>query len=997
MLKHPFFVFVLWLVATAAQVAAAPIASNWHSLGPVNMTSPEPSMGRVNAVTMHPADSQTLFLCSASGGVWSSSDGGHNWVPRTDGLPLLGTSGLVIDPLHPNIMYLATGDADAMDTPSIGVWKSVDGGTNWNATGFAWPESADNGIYKLMIHPTDPNRLFAATTDGLYSSTDGAATWQRQTPDTLTFWYDIAFQPGNPSVLYAISQQARLYRSVDTGATWQPMAAGLPTTGVERSALGVSPANPNGVYVLCSSAMKSDFFGLYRSTNGGTSFVQRASNATPTVGSSFGTQGFFDTTVGVSPSDFNLVYVAGVGITKSIDGGTTWTNVVRGINSGLCHVDFHALQFFGGTLYACSDGGLHRTSDGALNWEDLSASLQIGQIYRTGSAAQNPYLSYIGTQDNGLNQYANGQWSHVSGGDFAEVVVDFLDEKVVYAVGNGVLYKSIDGWRTNAPLTISATEFPNSLMPVVMHPTNHLVLYAGLGNVYRSTDAGTTWQRLSNFPDTNTACRRITQAASNPNFIYVTRGTNIWRTSDGGLSWTNMTHNLPGGGPLSSVAVSSTDPNNVWVTLNRFYNSGARVYHSLNGGGSWSDYSGSLPARPVNTIVYEAGSNDGLYLGLEPGVYYRDGSMADWQPFMSNLPNVKISELEVHYGSLKLRAATYGRGLWETYLAGAAPQLPVLTGPSVLSVNQGAAYTFPPVTKAIGYQSRQGRLQPFVLNDGAENGLTNFTAVVATNYTVVQSAIVGSGSFAFHLAHGLPMDQTLTLNTLLRPRTNAQVQFKSRLGTSTASQIAKVEVSTNQGVTWQSVYAQSGNSTGESTFTNRTIGLSNYVGMTVQVRFNYALGPGNNYFSQTSKNFGWYLDDIGCSGFDQVSNPTITDVSGTNFTFTAAQAGDYLLEARAKVYGPYYMEFGPAKIVSVVNTPIVQITSLQHPSANTWQVNFSLLGGTAASFQLYKSDDLSSQWTQDTGASIQTLAPGSSYRAVTTSTAPQRFYRVKPQ
>src|SRR5882724_987314 len=301
-LTHQFVVSILWLVSSAAQGKAAPIASNWHALGPVNMPSPEPSMGRVNSVTMHPTDSQTLFLCSASGGVWSSTDGGHNWLPRTDGLPLLGTSGLVIDPQHPNIMYLATGDADATDTPSIGVWKTVDGGTNWNATGFVWPESADNGIYKLVIHPTDPNRLFAATTDGLYSSTDAAVTWQRQIPDNLTFWYDIAFQPGNPSVIYAVSQQARFYRSVDTGASWQPLTAGLPATGVERSALAVSPANPNGVYVLCTSAMKSDFFGLYRSTNGGTSFVQRASNATATVGSSFGTQGFFDAAVGVSAS-----------------------------------------------------------------------------------------------------------------------------------------------------------------------------------------------------------------------------------------------------------------------------------------------------------------------------------------------------------------------------------------------------------------------------------------------------------------------------------------------------------------------------------------------------------------------------------------------------------------------------------------------------------------------------------------------------------------------
>src|SRR5262249_8677497 len=158
----------------------------------------------------------------------------------------------------------------------------------------------------------------------------------------------------------------------------------------------------------------------------------------------------------------------------------------------------------------------------------------------------------------------------------------------------------------------------------------------GVVNVYRSTDSGTTWQRLSNFPDTTATCRRIAQSVSNPNFIYLTRGTNVWRTQDGGVSWTSLRPTISGprgNWPLTSVAVSSSDPRKVWVTVNNFYKNGNKVYYSTDAGVTWTNYSGSLPDVPVDTIVYEGGSNDGLYVGMEPGIFYRDASMTDWQPF----------------------------------------------------------------------------------------------------------------------------------------------------------------------------------------------------------------------------------------------------------------------------------------------------------------------------------------------------------------------------
>jgi len=239
--------------------------------------------------------------------------------------------------------------------------------------------------------------------------------------------------------------------------------------------------------------------------------------------------------------------------------------------------------------------------------------------------------------------------------------------------------------------------------------------------------------------------------------------------------------------------------------------------------------------------------------------------------------------------------------------------------------------------------------------------------------------------------------QTLTLNGLLRSRTNAQVQFKSRLGTATSNQIARVEVSTDDGVTWTNLYVQAGSGTpnGESSFSTRSVSAGNYAGSAVRIRFNYDLRPGT-FNAQTSPGYGWYLDDVAFSGFDQLGSPTnVADLSGTNFSFNAAQTGDYLLDVRAKVYGPYYLDFGPAKLVTVVDSPVVQITRLRPTSTNTLSIDFSVLASPTPNLQLLMADDFTGPWNQDTAATILTITPGSAYRAITSSTVPRRYYRIR--
>ncbi len=584
----------------------------------------ETSMGRVNCVDASPGLPNRLFIGTPDGGVWRSDDGGATWLPRTDFLPVLGVSSIVIDPVNTNTIYIATGDADGGDSYSIGVWKSLDGGTNWAATGLAWPLNTYNSIYKLAINPGNSQQLFAATTAGLYVTYNGGATWQQSNPGGNSVCYDVEFQPASSTTLYLACQGANYLRSTNLGTNWTHVTAGLPATGVDRSILGVSADNPLAVYILYGNAADGSLYGIYRSVDGGVTFNLQGSNTLSAL--MFDGQEAYDLALGVSPTNYNELYAAGNLIGSSPDGGVTWQTATY---AGT-HVDVHGVTFLNGTLYACTDGGIHQTTDGGADWTDLSTNLEIAQIYHVYGAPQNPNLIYVGEQDDGLNQYVGGTWSHLLAGDFGQPIVDPVDENTVYATAHGYYYKTTNAWATQVQLNITSSESAGFESPLVISPANNQVLYAGFENVWETTNAGTTWFPISNFGD-GAICSSIILSPSNPAYVYAIRNGALWRTA--------------------------------------------------NNGTNWSAYTGSVPNRDVDCIVYEGGSNDGLYLGTDAGIYYRNAAMNNWQTFNTNLPNVRVNDLQIEYASLALRAATFGRGLWTTLLAGAVFSTPVISGP----------------------------------------------------------------------------------------------------------------------------------------------------------------------------------------------------------------------------------------------------------------------------------------------------------------------------
>lgn len=589
---------------------------------------------------------------------------------------MIGCTDLAIDPNNSQVLYLATGDGYGSDTYSIGILKSTDGGLTWNTTGLVWNVSQTRRIRRLIIHPTNSNLLIAATTNGIYRTTNGGQNWSQVQSGNF---YDLEFKPGEPTTVYATSTQ--FYRSTNGGSSWTLISNGLPaSSSVRRMEIAVTPANANYVYILAARQSDSGFLGVYRSTDSGVSFGTRST--TPNLlgwnsnGGDEGGQGWYDLAIAASPTNANTVIVGGVNVWRSTNGGTGWTINGHWTGSGApyVHADIHDLIFVPGSgtsYYAACDGGVFRTTNNGAAWTDLSNGLEIAQLYRIGLSATNPGLVISGWQDNGTNRLNGTAWRRVIGGDGMECIIDHANASTMYgALYYGNIRKSTNGGTSFSTIVGSnADEGVNSrglwVTPYVMHPTNSQTLLVGKSALYRSTNGGGNWSELGAISGSG-QIRAIAYAPSDPQVIYAARTNTIHRSTNGGTAFSNITGNLPNR-TITYIGVSNEDPNTVYVTYSG-YSANEKVYRSVNGGNTWVSYSQGLPNLPVNCIVHEKGSNGAVYAGTDVGVYYRDATMNAWIPFNGGLPNVIVNELEIQYTTGKLRAATYGRGLWESDL-----------------------------------------------------------------------------------------------------------------------------------------------------------------------------------------------------------------------------------------------------------------------------------------------------------------------------------------
>ncbi|MCX7930087.1 MAG: PKD domain-containing protein, partial [Chlorobi bacterium] len=645
-------------------------SASFVHLGPTDIPS-NGGAGRINCIAFHPSNSSIVLVGSPSGGLWKSTNGGTNWSSNTDTLAVLGISAIAFHPSNSQIIFIGTGDRDARDTYGVGILKSTDGGATWQSTGLSWTTNQNRVVSDILIFPNNPSTMLAATSNGIWRSTDGGQSWSQQ---TSAYTMELRLHPTNPTIVFASTYSqsggAAILRSTNSGLNWTTVWS---NSAVNRIALAVSPTAARRVYALCSSASNNGFYGLYMSLDTGSTWSQQSSSpnvlGSNTSGTSTGGQGWFDLCLAVHPTDSTMLFAGGINIWRSTNSGQSWTIVsywVRGNTVPYVHADQHAMLFKPGTteLWVGCDGGVFRTTDLGSTWDDLSSGLGILQVYRMNQLRGSTTPTILaGTQDNGTNRRtSSGSWAQVYGGDGMENAIDWQTPTTMYcSIYYGSFYRSTNSGSSWTSITPSG-ESQNGgwVTPFHMHPSNAQMLYAAYRTIYRSTNRGTNWTSLGAPLATNARARYLAVAPSDPNVIVAGTSSTMFRTINGGANWTSIMGNLPTS--VSNVTIAPNDTATIWATCSN-WSSGQKVFRSTDGGSTWNNLSTGLPNVPTNCIAIDPRTGN-AYVGTDIGIYVRQPGSSQWTSWDDGLPNVIVNDLEIDTATNRLYAATYGRGIW---------------------------------------------------------------------------------------------------------------------------------------------------------------------------------------------------------------------------------------------------------------------------------------------------------------------------------------------
>ncbi len=659
----------------------------WQFVGPSNIG------GRITAIAgVHWG---RIFVGTANGGVFTRQYNlPGNWTPIFDGDHSLSIGALAVDEQN-GYIYVGTGETntsgDSFD--GDGLYVSRDTGATWIHLGL---DSTDR-IARIVINPQNPNEIFVAamghlyrtdTTRGVYRSTDGGETWEKVLfINDTTGCIDLAINPQNPNIIYAAmwsrirGPEARIisgsgngiYKSTDGGTTWQRLTNGLPSSNVGRIGIAISESNPDVLYAVFTDNI-GHFNGLYKTTDGGDSWTRTNDGA---IGGIFSSYGWYLGRVVVSPDDPSTVYVLGVEIYRSSDGGNTWQWISWNV-----HADHHALWIMEENpqvLIDGNDGGVYVTYNGGTSWERLSG-LPITQFYNVAVDPNSSVRLYGGSQDNGTMRgttNAPNAWSVILWGDGMLPMVHPSNPNIVFAewqfgnlnkstdMGNS-FYMCIDG--------INPNDRRNWDTPYAMTPSNPDVMYYGTYRVYKSTNLADYWvpvsPDLTNGPGSGNlvygTLSAIKVSPVNPNFVLVgTDDGNVWVSRDAGSTWTNVSADLPDR-YVTDIAAHPVDLMTFFVTFSG-YSLGEQVpyifvTHDL--GETWQDVTYNLPQAPVNAVEIDPEDPDYIYVGTDVGAYYITMNDTLWRPLGHGLPNSVIMDLALNNPYRFLVAATHGRSMY---------------------------------------------------------------------------------------------------------------------------------------------------------------------------------------------------------------------------------------------------------------------------------------------------------------------------------------------
>jgi len=699
----------------------------WTHLGPTNIG------GRVSEIAVDPTADDTVYAATASGGMWKSTDGALTWdyawapgITQAMGAVAVGSDGTI---------YAGTGEPNpgggSITWGGTGLYRSRDDGATWQHIGL--PTSG--AIGRIAVDPKDPKRVFVASAGnlfvpggerGLYRSLDGGDSWELLLAgeNATTGAADVAIDPVNSNnILVGMWDHQRLpthrvyagpgsgvFRSTDGGATWQEatLPGNVAPNEVGRIGVAFAASDPTRAYAVVANKLNGTAVGLWRSNDGGATWSRTAASPGSLSQSS---DGWWFGKIWVDPGDKERLFVAGLELVESTNGGGSFTahsnttaGVVTGANQVLVHADQHGMAWdpnAAGRVYLANDGGVYRSDANGRIGTWIGAAVQgWTQHYSVDVSEQNPNRVVSGLQDNMCQRnYVGGNVGHPHTwtkyglcGDGLQTLINFEDDRLVYGCAQygGNCSRTEDGGVAFRFLGGTTSDRRGWWAPMLFDPADADVMYFGGNIVNRSSDGGLSWSAIS--PDLttdppqldpNTGYRifgtitTIAVAPSDSKALYV--GTDdglLWRTTNTGQSWTQLQdgdadNDLPGTW-VTRVAVDPANPDVAYASFSGFRggDNAPHVVRTTDGGATWSDVSGDLPDAPVNEILALPGGR--LVVGTDVGVFLSedadtvqvtDTTSASWLAVGSGLPAVPILDLRHHKGTNTLTAATFGHGI----------------------------------------------------------------------------------------------------------------------------------------------------------------------------------------------------------------------------------------------------------------------------------------------------------------------------------------------
>lgn len=667
----------------STQLNRSNMFGGWREIGPFaidNITGHYAAgMGRVEDFYVDPNNTQNIYICSRSGGLWKTENEGSTWsITSTEILLASGVNSIAVDPLNFNHVYVALQNAN--NNYSFGLYESLDGGTSFNETGFN-PTSLGLGglgsnfrIYTITHHPTITNLLLVGTSNGLYKTTNNFSTWTNVI-DTGEI-VQVEFHPTNASVIYAYNnlQKNLVYVSNNTGNTFSTTT--ISGNSNESATIAVTANASNDLYFASSS-------GIFKSTNSGSSFsfISNSFNSISTIGT--------DAFAVNSTNNQNLL-IGGVDGANSTDGGVNFTkrtnwylaDPIHGTgtfeqnyfnSTAYVHADLRTAKSINGDFYVATDGCLAKSVDGGVTWQNLmqTNAPAIRENYKLGISQSNNNVAICGSQDNGTTIKNSTEWVEAYGADGMEGIILPLNPE--YMIGSyqfGGRIRTLNAGTSNTIVTSNGTNGWWEA-PLAYDPNEQFKIYDFRNGVYASTDFGLNYNYVGtpSFLSSNPnnywwQIRNAEIAQNNSDIMVVSRASEIEKSTNGGVNFSDIKNNLPNH-EIQDIAFNPTDDDDIIVVNASYQNNGQKVYRSTNGGASWSNITFNIGDIPVHTVVIDHTNNPNIYIGTEVGVYYMPLNGNNWILYNTGLPNVAVQELEINYGANTIKAVTWGRGLWE--------------------------------------------------------------------------------------------------------------------------------------------------------------------------------------------------------------------------------------------------------------------------------------------------------------------------------------------